>query len=241
MTTGPTFGRYDSPAEILANKDLRDPEQRALAVAELTGAEEARYGAVLAKAEELSIPVQVEGPGNKVSILYDFLDDEPIYRTTLNANAAISTGANLIRQNAPYNLDGSGLKVGIWDAGSVRNTHQEFSTARVVKKNATAAESDHSTHVAGTIGATGIDAQGAHFCLFRRHVRYRSNGRTGAGQLLRNQVCRQKSRGGLGSGKSFRGQLGQALWIMSGKYFQGGVQRQPALGEGQVLLLGDGL
>jgi len=154
----PNFELYQSPAEILANKDLRDPEQRALAVAEMTGAEEVRYGAVLAKAEELSIPVRVEGPGDKVSILSDFRDDEPLYKTTLNFNAAISTGANLIRQTAPYGLDGSGLKVGIWDAGSVLNTHQEFNTTRVVKKNATAAVQNHSTHVAGTLGAAGIQA-----------------------------------------------------------------------------------
>ncbi|MBJ7328011.1 MAG: S8 family serine peptidase, partial [Chthoniobacterales bacterium] len=153
----PTFVSYQSPAQILADKDLSDPEQRALAVAEMTGAEQTRYETVLAKAEQLSIPVRVEGPGEKVSILHDFRGDEPLYRTTLNANAAISTGANLIRQNAPYNLNGSGIKVGVWDGGSVRNTHQEFSTNRVVKKNS-AANDDHSTHVAGTIGATGIQA-----------------------------------------------------------------------------------
>ena len=44
------------------------------------------------------------------------------------------------------------------DAGSVRNTHQEFNTTRVVKKNSTAAVDDHATHVAGTIGATGFQA-----------------------------------------------------------------------------------
>jgi len=124
----------------------------------MSSREEVRYQAVLAKAELLGIPMRLDGPGHKVSILYDFRGEEPLYRTTLNVNAAISTGANLIRQTAPYNLDGSGIKVGIWDGGPVRNTHQEFNTTRVVKKDSTAAGDDHATHVAGTIGASGFQA-----------------------------------------------------------------------------------
>jgi len=147
-----------SISEILESADMSDPETRAAVVAFLSNREEVRYQAVLAKAELLGIPVRLDGPGHKVSILYDFRSEEPLYRTTLNVNAAISTGANLIRQTAPYNLDGSGIKVGVWDGGSVRNTHQEFNTTRVVKKNSTVAVDDHATHVAGTIGASGFQA-----------------------------------------------------------------------------------
>ena len=155
---GASFGIYRTPAEILAGKDLSDPAQRAVAASEMADAEEARYEAVLARAKELSIPVRIDGPNNRVQILHDIRGDEPLYRTTLNANAAISTGANLIRQTSPYNLSGAGLRVGVWDGGSVRNTHQEFRTNRVVKRNSSAANDDHATHVAGTIGATGVQA-----------------------------------------------------------------------------------
>jgi len=147
-----------SISEILESAEMSDPETRAAVVAFMSHREEVRYQAVLAKAELLGIPVRLDGPDHKVSILYDLRGEEPLYRTTLNVNAAISTGANLIRQTAPYNLDGSGIKVGIWDGGSVRNTHQEFNTTRVVKKNSTAAVDDHATHVAGTIGASGFQA-----------------------------------------------------------------------------------
>lgn len=156
--SGSSIGIYRTPAEILAGKDLSDPVQRAIAASEMADAEEARYEAVLARAKELSIPVRIDGPGNRVQILHDIRGTEPLYRTTLNANAAISTGANLIRQTAPYNLSGSGLKVGVWDGGSVRNTHQEFGTSRVVKRNSFVANDDHATHVAGTIGASGVQA-----------------------------------------------------------------------------------
>ena len=147
-----------SISEILESADMSDPETRAAVVEFMSNREKIRYQAVLAKAKLLGIPVRLDGPGHKVSILYDFRGEEPLYRTTLNANAAISTGANLIRQTAPYNLDGSGIKVGVWDGGSVRNTHQEFNTTRVVKKNSTVAVDDHATHVAGTIGASGFQA-----------------------------------------------------------------------------------
>ncbi len=147
-----------SISEILESADMSDPETRAAVVEFMSNREKIRYQAVLAKAKLLGIPVRLDGPGHKVSILYDFRGEEPLYRTTLNANAAISTGANLIRQTPPYNLDGSGIKVGVWDGGSVRNTHQEFNTTRVVKKNSTVAVDDHATHVAGTIGASGFQA-----------------------------------------------------------------------------------
>jgi hypothetical protein len=147
-----------SVSEILESAEMSDHETRAAVVAFMSNREEVRYQTVLAKAELLGIPVRLDGPGHKVSILYDFRGEEPLYRTTLNVNAAISTGANLIRQTAPYNLDGSGIKVGVWDGGSVRNTHQEFNTTRVVKKNSTVAVDDHATHVAGTIGASGFQA-----------------------------------------------------------------------------------
>ena len=144
-----------SISEILESADMSDPETRAAVVAFMSNREEVRYQAVLAKAELLGIPVRLDGPSHKVSILYDFRGEEPLYRTTLNANAAISSGANLLYPS-PYSLNGSGVKVGVWDAGSVRNTHREFTTTRVVKRNSSAALDDHATHVAGTIGASGF-------------------------------------------------------------------------------------
>ncbi|MFM8715578.1 MAG: S8 family serine peptidase, partial [Spartobacteria bacterium] len=125
-------------------------------VAEMTRLEESRMDAVLEKAGQLGVPVRIEENGGKVSILHDFRGEQPLYRVTNNKNAAISTGANPI-QAAPYGLDGTGVKVGVWDAGSIRSTHREL-TGRIANKNATAPLDDHSTHVAGTIAASGVDA-----------------------------------------------------------------------------------
>lgn len=143
-----------SIVSILEGVDMSDPQARAGAEKEMRDFEAAQRAAVEKKARLLGVPLRIDGPGHKVSILHDFLGDEPVYRTTKNANAAISTGANLLVP-APYSLNGSGIKVGVWDGGSVRNTHQEL-TGRVTKIDSTTPVDAHATHVAGTIGASGV-------------------------------------------------------------------------------------
>lgn len=144
--------------KILEGKDLSIPAVRSKVVAEIQALEERQRIAVLAKAKELNVPLRIARPGENVAELYDFRGDEPIYRKTLNVNAAISNGANLLRP-APYNLDGTGIRVGIWDEARVRSTHQELVGRVSVMDSATSTfDSDHATHVGGVVGATGINA-----------------------------------------------------------------------------------
>jgi len=79
----------------------------------------------------------------------------PLYLAPCNVNAAISTAANLIRGASPYNLTGAGFNVGIWDAGSVLATHQEFAGRVTVKDGS--APGWHACHPAGTIMAAGVN------------------------------------------------------------------------------------
>lgn len=149
-------GGGKSIPEILREVDLTNPGVRERVVREMRELANKQHLAVVEKARLLGVPLRIDGPGHKVSILHDFRGDEPLYRTTLNANAAISTGANLLFP-VPYSLNGSGIRIGVWDGGSVLNTHSEFG-GRVVRKNSSAAFDDHATHVAGTIGASGVQA-----------------------------------------------------------------------------------
>ncbi|MDF1809519.1 MAG: S8 family serine peptidase [Phycisphaerales bacterium] len=70
-----------------------------------------------------------------------------------NASNRVVTQVNTA-QSAPYSLDGSGVTVLVYDGGTVRATHQDFSS------RATNIDSDavsfHATHVAGTIGGAGV-------------------------------------------------------------------------------------
>ena len=152
---GGPAGPKNPIVQLLQSADMSNPEEREKVVAQMTQIEESRMDAVLEKAGELGVPVRIDEVGGKVSVLHDFRGEQPLYRITNNKNAVISTAASLI-QATPYGLDGTGVKVGVWDAGSIRNTHREL-TGRVTNKNATTPLDDHSTHVAGTIGATGVD------------------------------------------------------------------------------------
>jgi hypothetical protein len=93
--------------------------------------------------------------GRRAYELMAIIDGRLVYNQTCNVNSAISQAVDLIREKPPYNLNGSNLTVGVWDAGDVRDTHQEFGTRVTIKDYA--GTDYHSTHVAGTIGAAGID------------------------------------------------------------------------------------
>ena len=100
------------------------------------------------------MPVRVELPDGTVQEVVE-LDEsgEPLYFTTHNANAAISTGADVLR--TVTGLTGSGVTIGMWDGGSGRTTHQEFAGGRMVVKDGSPSI-DHATHVGGTMIATGV-------------------------------------------------------------------------------------
>ncbi len=104
-------------------------------------------------AADHGVPMRSDN-GQHVMELMAIRHGRPIYYATKNHDAAISTASDLVRNTAPYNADGSGLTVGIWDGGSVMTSHQEL-TGRVVNVDGVPSHY-HSTHVGGTIGAAGI-------------------------------------------------------------------------------------
>ena len=87
----------------------------------------------------------------------------PIYLTTDNNIASAATiGTNKLWSGGSLglNLSGSGNnvkgKLAIWDGGKVRDTHVEL-TGRVQQKDNATEISDHATHVAGTMVASGVN------------------------------------------------------------------------------------
>ncbi len=138
---------------VLHRASLSNPHLRSNAVDTLAGQSRAAKAGAWRRAQSLSWNVKGRADGIQFELMA-LMDGRPIYYITNNVNAAISTAADLIRNTPPYNLNGSGLTVGVWDAGSALSTHQEFDTRLSVMDGA---ESHyHSTHVAGTIGASGV-------------------------------------------------------------------------------------
>lgn len=89
-------------------------------------------------------------------------DGKPVYYSLDNVNAAKSTRANHLNSGGSLglSLDGQGMFSGVWDGGSVRTTHQEFGGRMTVGDGITAItdNSFHATHVTGTVGASGVQA-----------------------------------------------------------------------------------
>ncbi len=135
--------------------DVRVPANRAAVVEELRLLGEVSKAEAVERARLLGLPLRVDLPTGGARELMAWEGQHPMYYTTYNVNAAISTGSNLIRLS-PYLADGAGWTVGVWDGGSVRATHQEFGGRVTIMDGA--ANNNHSTHVGGTIAAAGVTA-----------------------------------------------------------------------------------
>jgi subtilisin family serine protease len=143
-------------AALLAGADLSNPAERERVVAAMRAAQENGRLATQARAEQLGLTWRIERSDGTVMELVNFQDGRPLYRTTHNANAAISSGAAALWPNSTYSVDGDTVTVGIWDAGLVRSTHQELA-GRTTAKDVGTIDS-HATHVGGTLIASGVVA-----------------------------------------------------------------------------------
>ncbi len=72
----------------------------------------------------------------------------------INAENRAITGVDIVNA-APYNLDGSGVNVLVYDGGGVLDSHADFSGRATIGMSDTSGTSDHATHVAGTIAGDG--------------------------------------------------------------------------------------
>jgi hypothetical protein len=111
---------------------------------------------VLKYAATRNLPVRFERDGVIFEMQYIDEYGKPQYLITNNDVAAqsISTDEVYTGGAAGLNLDGTGVIARQWDGVTVLTTHQEL-TGRVTNLDAKAL-SYHSTHVAGTIMASGV-------------------------------------------------------------------------------------
>lgn len=105
-----------------------------------------------------NIPIRIETDSVLMVLMAIDNNGIPQYYTTTNAVAAATSSTNEVYSGggAGLNLDGTGISVCEWDGGTIRTTHQEFGT-RATNIDASAVHW-HSTHVAGTIIAAGLNS-----------------------------------------------------------------------------------
>ncbi len=96
------------------------------------------------RAAVAAIAVTLLGPAPHAAANRDAAD-------TINADD-LAPGGSL-----GLNLTGDGVTVGIWDGGRVRHTHRELAGRVTVLDTAPFRDDAHTTHVAGTLAAAGID------------------------------------------------------------------------------------
>ncbi len=138
----PTFAQVTDPAQLPMIFRLQEQADRDEAL-----------GLALA----YGWPIRQEFPDGRIIELAKVWNGRPLYRTTNNVNAAISTRANRVHPGgvAGLTLTGTGVTLGEWDGGSARTSHQEL-TGRVINVDV-ASFSHHATHVAGTMIASGVN------------------------------------------------------------------------------------
>ncbi len=109
-------------------------------------------------ADSLGIIKRVDN-GKTLIQLSHFVNGFPRFLTTCNINAAATTSTSAVWPGgvAGLGLTGSGITMGIWDGGQAMANHQEFGSRVTINDGATSTH-PHSTHVAGTMIASGIVA-----------------------------------------------------------------------------------
>lgn len=92
--------------------------------------------------------------------IYDVLEDgEILYYGTSNLGSSRTARADKLYLGGGLglNIQGQGMKAGVWDGGNVRTTHVEFPNNKVINIDGTVLD-NHATHVTGTIVAKGVTA-----------------------------------------------------------------------------------
>jgi len=110
-------------------------------------------------AKRFGIPVrQIDNRGRITEIMKLENGRHPLFYSTNNMDAArtVSTDKVWDGQIEGLNLRGKNILVAVWDGGKIRTTHVEFGT-RVHSLDSGFELVGHATHVAGTIGAAGLE------------------------------------------------------------------------------------
>lgn len=106
----------------------------------------------IVKADKNKIPVLAQGEEIK------FIEHAYPEFDVTNDGSRAAANVNQV-QASPFNLDGSGIKALIYDVGLIDPTHSDL-RGRVTWGESSSGPTFHATHVAGTLGGTGVNSNG---------------------------------------------------------------------------------
>jgi subtilisin-like proprotein convertase family protein len=151
-------------AKITKDYDVEKIQQKITYFQKLEETEKAK---AIEAANKNGWPIFIKGENGSIQQLMKLTPDGfPIYYSTTNVNAAISTRANYLNAGGGLglSLDGQGMVARVWDGGTTRRTHSGFGgRVTTIDDVSGTTYSDHATHVTGTIlalpwnaGAAGV-------------------------------------------------------------------------------------
>lgn len=107
-------------------------------------------------------PLTFYNDDGTLTMIDGVIGGRPVANTTYNLKAADTLGTDELWTNGSsgLNLNGEGTQVALWDGGDPRLTPREFTTNGIrifdMDGPSTLMNSNHATHVAGTLGAYGV-------------------------------------------------------------------------------------
>ncbi|MGB4774140.1 MAG: S8 family serine peptidase [Daejeonella sp.] len=151
--------------EILKIQEASNMKELQLLSLKYKQMDEERNARVSLFAKQNNWPIFKYNPDGSFDQLMDVTNDRTktqLYYTISNVNAAKSTRTDHLNTGGSLglNLNGQNMTADVWDGGPVRTSHQEFGGRVFIADGATTlnGNSNHATHVTGTIAAMGVMA-----------------------------------------------------------------------------------